>query len=76
MDEFENRPLLIYDGECEFCVKWAHKFKVMAGKYITFIPLQNLPVNYEWQKLHLLALMLVSVIFVPGFVFLIILIIL
>ena len=48
MDEFENRPLLIYDGECEFCVKWAHKFKVMAGKYITFIPLQNLPVNYEY----------------------------
>ena len=48
MAEFENRPLLIYDGECEFCVKWAHKFKVMAGKYITFIPLQNLPVNYEY----------------------------
>jgi len=48
VDEFENRPLLIYDGECEFCVKWVHKFKVMAGKYITFIPLQNLPVNYEY----------------------------
>ena len=48
MDEFENRPLLIYDEDCEFCVKWAHEFKVMAGKYITFIPLQNLPVNYKY----------------------------
>jgi len=48
VDEFENRPLLIYDGECEFCVKWARKFKAMSGKFITFVPLQNLPVNYEY----------------------------
>ena len=48
MNELENRPLLIYDGECEFCVKWARKFKAMAGKFITFIPLQNLPVDYEY----------------------------
>ena len=48
MDEFENRPLLIYDGECDFCVKWVHKFKAMAGQFITFIPLQNLPVDYKY----------------------------
>ena len=46
--EFEKRPLVIYDGECEFCIKWARKFKAMAGKFITFIPLQSLPVDYEY----------------------------
>ena len=48
MKEFEKRPLLIYDGECEFCIKWARKFKAMTGKFITFIPLQYLPVDYEY----------------------------
>jgi len=46
--EFEKRPLFIYDGECEFCLKWVRKFKAMAGKFITFIPLQDIPVNYEY----------------------------
>lgn len=48
MKKFEKRPLLIYDGECEFCIKWARKFKAMTGKFITFIPLQYLPVDYEY----------------------------
>ncbi len=46
--EFEKRPLFIYDGECEFCIKWVRKFKAMTGKFITFIPLQDIPVNYEY----------------------------
>ena len=63
MNELENRPLLIYDGECEFCVKYACKFKAMTGRLITFIPLQNLPVDYEYVSR---AACLKSVQFIDG----------
>ena len=47
MNNHDKRPLLIYDGECQFCIKWANKFKTFTGNYVTFIPLQNIPLDYE-----------------------------
>ena len=41
MNNFDKRPLLIYDGECQFCIKWANKFKISTGDHVTFIPLQK-----------------------------------
>ena len=48
MNTFDKRPLLIYDGECQFCIKWANKFKMLTGDYVTFIPLQNIPLDFSY----------------------------
>ena len=46
MNTFDKRPLLIYDGECQFCIKWANKFKMLTVDYVTFIPLKNIPLDF------------------------------
>ena len=48
MNSYDKRPLLIYDGECEFCIKWATKFKTFSNHYVTYVPLQNIPLDYEY----------------------------
>ena len=48
MNSYDKRPLLIYDGECEFCIKWATKFKTFSNHYVSYVPLQNIPLDYEY----------------------------
>ena len=48
MNSYDKRPLLIYDGECEFCIKWSTKFKTLSNHYVTYVPLQNIPLDYEY----------------------------
>ena len=40
MNSYDKRPLLIYDGECDFCIKWANKFKKA-------LPPNRIDVNFE-----------------------------
>ena len=53
MNNFDKRPLLIYDGECQFCIKWANKFKISTGDHVTFIPLQNIPLDFSLSLIHI-----------------------
>ncbi len=48
MNSYDKRPLLIYDGECEFCIKWANKFKTLTSHFVTYIPLQKIPLDYNY----------------------------
>ena len=48
MNNFDQRPLLIYDGECKFCIAWANKFKIIAGDNVTFITLQDIPPDNKY----------------------------
>ena len=48
MNNFDKRPLLIYDGECQFCIKWVNKFKISTADHVTFIPLQNIPLDFSY----------------------------
>src|SRR6202789_4688864 len=34
-------PLLIYDGDCRFCLYWVHYWKVLTGDLVTYAPYQE-----------------------------------
>ncbi|MDP6877381.1 MAG: DCC1-like thiol-disulfide oxidoreductase family protein [Candidatus Marinimicrobia bacterium] len=48
MNSYEKRPLLIYDGECQYCIKWANKFETFTSHLVTYVPLQKIPLNYKY----------------------------
>lgn len=33
-----NRPVLIYDGDCDFCRYWAGRWKLVTGNRIEYVP--------------------------------------
>ena len=40
------RPLLIYDGECKFCVFWARYWEKLTGSSVDYAPYQQVAVQY------------------------------
>jgi len=36
-----ERPLLLYDGECGFCQRWARRGERSAGHQVDFVPYQQ-----------------------------------
>jgi len=40
------RPVLIYDGDCGFCVYWARYWQKLAGSRVRFGPYQELAAHY------------------------------
>ena len=44
--QIEERPLIIYDGECEFCGIWVEFAKRLTGDRVTFLPSQQVGAQY------------------------------
>ena len=36
-----EKPLLIYDAECEFCMRWVARWHARTGDRIEYLPLQQ-----------------------------------
>jgi predicted DCC family thiol-disulfide oxidoreductase YuxK len=41
-----DRPVLIYDGDCGFCVYWAHYWQRLTGERVTYRPYQQVAAEY------------------------------
>lgn len=37
-EEWEHKPLLIYDGDCGFCAKWVKRWKNVTGEKVVYAP--------------------------------------
>jgi predicted DCC family thiol-disulfide oxidoreductase YuxK len=37
----QNRPLLVYDGDCAFCVAWVRYWQALTGDRIEYAPFQT-----------------------------------
>ncbi len=60
MDNPEPRPLLIFDGECDFCRRWIASWRWKTGDLIEYAPYQdastrcpNIPSESLQQAVHL-----------------------
>jgi len=42
----ESRPLLIYDGDCGFCVYWARYWQKLTGDCVAYAPYQEVGKGY------------------------------
>ena len=35
------KPVLIYDGDCNFCSLWIHRWRQAAGDFLDYLPFQH-----------------------------------
>lgn len=42
----ENLPVLIYDGQCKFCIYWASYWQKLTGDTVVYQPYQEIAANY------------------------------
>tara|TARA_B100000686_G_scaffold351249_1_gene449444 strand:- start:4135 stop:4521 length:387 start_codon:yes stop_codon:yes gene_type:complete len=35
------KPLMIYDGDCEFCQRWVDRFKFVTDNHVDYTPYQD-----------------------------------
>lgn len=40
INEDNNKPVLIYDGDCGFCAYWAHYWNKLTGESVSYVPYQ------------------------------------
>jgi predicted DCC family thiol-disulfide oxidoreductase YuxK len=43
---FRRQPLLIYDGDCGFCIYWARYWQRLTGNRVTYAPYQEVAAQY------------------------------
>lgn len=36
-----ERPLLVYDGDCNFCLRWVNRWKTLTGSNVDYRPFQD-----------------------------------
>ena len=41
-----GRPLLIYDGDCDFCTYWARYWQQLTGERVSYAPYQDVAAQY------------------------------
>jgi predicted DCC family thiol-disulfide oxidoreductase YuxK len=41
-----REPLLIYDGDCRFCIYWARYWQRLTGHRVTYAPYQEVAAQY------------------------------
>lgn len=39
--DFSGKPLLLYDGNCDFCLRWAKRAYGLTLKHIDYLPYQR-----------------------------------
>ncbi|WP_439881250.1 thiol-disulfide oxidoreductase DCC family protein [Pontibacter sp. MBLB2868] len=40
------KPILVYDGECAFCLYWVNKWKQITAEEVDYTPFQQVPPVY------------------------------
>ena len=45
-DTGRRRPLLIYDGDCRFCIYWVRYWQRLTGHRVTYAPYQEVAAQY------------------------------
>src|SRR6266567_9333722 len=45
------KPLMIYDGECNFCVLWMRRLQHSSGEHLDFLPFQDPRLAVEFPEL-------------------------
>ena len=40
------QPLMIYDGDCGFCIYWVHYWQRLTGDRVTYAPYQEVAAQY------------------------------
>ena len=45
-DTARRQPILIYDGDCGFCVYWARYWQSLTGDRVTYAPYQQVAAQY------------------------------
>jgi hypothetical protein len=43
---FPKKPIMVWDGDCEFCRKFAERFEASSNGVVEFIPYQFLHKKY------------------------------
>ena len=42
---------MIYDGDCNFCSLWIHRWQVTTGEHLDFLPFQDPSVGARFPEL-------------------------
>ncbi len=42
----DPRPLLVYDGDCQFCAYWARYWQKLTGEAVIYRPYQEVAPQY------------------------------
>jgi predicted DCC family thiol-disulfide oxidoreductase YuxK len=45
------KPLMIFDGDCEFCARWVHRWRKATGDGVEYLPFQNPRVAKQFPEL-------------------------
>ena len=45
------KPLMVYDGECNFCKYWANRWRQMTGETVAYTPLQNRQLEIDFPEI-------------------------
>ena len=58
----DSLPVLVYDGECEFCKIWIGYWKKLTGEKISYVPFQKItsefseiPQEHFCKSIHLIT---------------------
>lgn len=46
------KPLMLYDGECDFCRKWIQRWRKKSGRFIDYAPYQEVQKNFPQVSLE------------------------
>lgn len=46
-----RKPLLIYDGDCGFCLRWVGRWKRITGSAIDYLPFQDKAISQQFPKI-------------------------
>lgn len=46
MEDQENKPVLIFDGDCGFCRKWIARWQKATGNKVSYAPYQKVASRY------------------------------
>lgn len=44
-------PVLIYDGDCTFCIFWVEHIRIKTGERVEYIPFQNADILRRYPEL-------------------------
>lgn len=47
-----QKPLLVYDGECAFCIKWIKRWRNIIGTKIDYAPFQRVAEHFPKVPKH------------------------
>jgi predicted DCC family thiol-disulfide oxidoreductase YuxK len=46
-----SKPLMVYDGDCNFCTLWIRRWQQMTGEAVAYLPAQDLRVPVQFPEI-------------------------